>query len=44
LTDGFPNDPESYIGNHFPETLVMSAGRPALSCLTRASLRRWASA
>ncbi|SAL61790.1 universal stress protein [Caballeronia humi] len=25
-----PNDPESYIGDHFPETLVMSAGRPAL--------------
>jgi nucleotide-binding universal stress UspA family protein len=25
-----PNDPESYIGDHFPETLVMSAGRPVL--------------
>ncbi|SAL57718.1 universal stress protein [Caballeronia humi] len=25
-----PNDPESYVGNHFPETLVMSAGRPVL--------------
>jgi nucleotide-binding universal stress UspA family protein len=25
-----PNDPESYIGNRFPETLVMSAGRPVL--------------
>ncbi|SAL36937.1 UspA domain-containing protein [Caballeronia choica] len=25
-----PNDPESYIGEHFPETLVMSAGRPLL--------------
>jgi len=25
-----PNDPESFIANHFPETLVMSAGRPVL--------------
>jgi nucleotide-binding universal stress UspA family protein len=25
-----PNDPESYIGDRFPETLVMSAGRPVL--------------
>lgn len=25
-----PNDPEAYIGDHFPETLVMSAGRPVL--------------
>lgn len=25
-----PNDPESYVGNAFPEHLVMSAGRPVL--------------
>jgi nucleotide-binding universal stress UspA family protein len=25
-----PNDPESFIADHFPETLVMSAGRPVL--------------
>ena len=25
-----PNDPESYVGDHFPETLVMSTGRPVL--------------
>ena len=25
-----PNDPESYVGNAFPENLVMSAGRPVL--------------
>jgi nucleotide-binding universal stress UspA family protein len=25
-----PNDPESFISDHFPETLVMSAGRPVL--------------
>ncbi|WP_244851464.1 universal stress protein [Caballeronia sp. SL2Y3] len=25
-----PNDPDSYVGDHFPETLVMSAGRPVL--------------
>lgn len=25
-----PDDPESYIGNYFPENLVMSAGRPVL--------------
>jgi nucleotide-binding universal stress UspA family protein len=25
-----PNDPESFIADHFPETLVMAAGRPVL--------------
>ncbi|MGA7776764.1 MAG: universal stress protein [Paraburkholderia sp.] len=25
-----PHDPESYVGDHFPENLVMSAGRPVL--------------
>jgi nucleotide-binding universal stress UspA family protein len=25
-----PHDPESYVGNYFPENLVMSAGRPVL--------------
>lgn len=25
-----PSDPESYVGEHFPETLVMSSGRPVL--------------
>jgi len=25
-----PNDPESFIADHFPETLVLSAGRPVL--------------
>ncbi|MFM0511681.1 universal stress protein [Paraburkholderia sp. RL17-373-BIF-A] len=25
-----PNDPESYIGDHFPQNLVMSMGRPVL--------------
>jgi len=25
-----PDDPESFIADHFPETLVMSAGRPVL--------------
>ncbi|WP_438390221.1 universal stress protein [Caballeronia sp. DA-9] len=25
-----PNDPESFIADHFPETLVMEAGRPVL--------------
>ncbi|SDR23126.1 universal stress protein [Paraburkholderia tuberum] len=25
-----PDDPESYVGNYFPENLVMSAGRPVL--------------
>jgi nucleotide-binding universal stress UspA family protein len=25
-----PNDPEAYVGGHFPEDLVMSAGRPVL--------------
>ena len=25
-----PNDPESFISDHFPETLVMSAGRPVI--------------
>ena len=25
-----PADPESYVGEHFPETLIMSSGRPVL--------------
>lgn len=25
-----PTDPESYVGEHFPETLIMSSGRPVL--------------
>jgi len=25
-----PNDPESYVGEHFPEDIVMSSGRPVL--------------
>jgi nucleotide-binding universal stress UspA family protein len=25
-----PTDPESYVGDHFPETLVLSSGRPVL--------------
>jgi nucleotide-binding universal stress UspA family protein len=25
-----PNDPDAYVGDHFPEALVMSAGRPVL--------------
>jgi nucleotide-binding universal stress UspA family protein len=36
-----PTDPESYVGEHFPETLIMSSGRPVLLIPFTTRCRCW---